>query len=248
MLAKTTLARKEASMAKGISETADLFDDVWRRGTYSGFSRNTPGESTTPFLEAFVQEVRALGANVPRVVELGAGSCDHALRCAREGFATMAVEYSAVAVEAARERIRGCPDLPLEIVRADLFAFTAQLAHDHLAGVYANSVFHFLSTHERRSQYRLLRGVLVHRGVLGISFKADGDALQRRGKVVEETAAGSVVEGEDGIRRLFVARVDALAEEMQGEGYTVARTIRWSVPGYNVSNESGEFVGLLATR
>jgi len=235
-------------MDKYGSQTAELFDEVWRRGTYAGFSRNTPGESTTPFLDAFAREVMALGTTTPRVVELGAGSCDHALRLALEGFSTTAVEYSGVAVAAARERMRAYPDLLLEVVQADLFAFTARLARNHLAGVYANSVFHFLSPDERCNQYRLLRGVLVERGVLGISFKARGDALERRGRVVEETRAGRVVEGEDGIRRLFVADVDALADEMRGEGYTVRRAIQWSVPGYNVSGETGEFVGFLATR
>jgi trans-aconitate methyltransferase len=235
-------------MAKHGNETAELFDDVWRSGTYSGFSHNTRGESSTPFLDSFLREVRALRARAPKIVELGAGSCDHALRCAREGFPTTAVEYSSVAIAEAIERVRSHPDLPLEIVQADLFAFTAQLPANHLAGLYANSVFHFLSPEERRNQYRVLRGVLVERGVLAISFKAHGDALERRGSVVEETAAGAVVKGDDGIRRLFVARVDALADEMRDAGFAIHRTIRWSVPGYNVGSESGEFVGLLALR
>jgi hypothetical protein len=235
-------------MAKHGNETAELFDDVWRRGTYSGFSQNTRGESSTPFLDAFLREVTALGMKAPRVVELGAGSCDHALRCAQEGFQTTAVEYSNVAVAAARERMRQYSQLQLDIVEADLFAFTAQLAQNHLAGLYANSVFHFLSSDERRKQYRILRGALLERGVLGISFKAQGDALERRGVVVEETAAGAIVKGDDGICRLFVARADALADEMRDEGYTIRREIHWSVPSYNISNESGEFVGLLATR
>jgi hypothetical protein len=235
-------------MAKHGNETAELFDDVWRRGEYSGFSQNTRGESSTPFLDAFLDQVKALSAKAPRLVELGAGSCDHALRCALEGFPTTAVEYSGVAVEAARDRMRRYPNLALEIVQADLLAFTAQLAPNLLAGLYANSVFHFLSPDQRRTQYRTARGALVERGVLAISFKAQGDALQRRGSVVEETAAGAVVQGEDGIRRLFVTHVEALADEMREEGYTVQRVIHWSVPGYNISNESGEFVGLLAAR
>jgi hypothetical protein len=235
-------------MAKHDSDAAQLFDEVWRRGTYKGFSRNTQGESSTPFLDAFLQEVRAAGAKPARLVELGAGSCDHALRCALEGFPTTAVEYSGVAVAAARERARTHPDLPLEIVQADLCAFTAQLPAEHLAGVYANSVFHFLSPDERRRQYGVLRVALVQGGILGISFKAQGDALQRRGRVVEQTAAGPVVEGDDGIHRLFVARVEPLADEMREQGYGIRRAFRWSVPDYNIANESGEFVGLLATR
>lgn len=227
--------------------TAELFDEVWRRGEYEGFSRNTRGESRTPFLDSFLREAAALGARSRRLVELGAGSCDHALRCALEGFHTTAVEYSSAAVAEARERARLRPDLQLDIVQADLFAFTAQLGPRQLAGVYANSVFHFLSSEERRSQYRILRNALVERGVLAISFKARGDALESRGSVVEKTAAGPVVEGRDGIRRLFVDRVAALEDEMRDAGYEVGSVVRWSVPDYNVAGESGEFVGLLAT-
>jgi hypothetical protein len=239
-------------MAKqNASETAELFDDVWRRGTYAGFSQNTCGESSTPFLDAFLQHLRRATttlAKPPKLVELGAGSCGHALRCAREGFPTTAVEYSGIAVTAARARARRHPELPLEIVQADLFSFTSQLRPDQLSGVYANAVFHFLSPDQRRSQYRVLRGALAEGGVLGISFKAHGDALERRGTVEEETAAGPIVRGEDGIRRLFVADAEAIAGEVRGEGYAVDQVIRWSVPGYNVTNESGEFVGFLATR
>jgi hypothetical protein len=230
------------------NETAELFDDVWRRDTYSGFSRNTRGESSTPFLDAFLGAVTELGAEVPRLVELGAGSCDHALRCALSGFPTTAVEYSGVAVAAARERALRHPDIKLEIVQADLFAFTATLEANRLAGVYANSVFHFLSPEQRRNQYRVLREALIERGVLAISFKAHGDALQSRGTVAHETASGPVVKGDDGICRLFVAEIEPLASEMRDEGFSVCRVIRWSVPDYNVSAQSGEFVGLLATR
>jgi hypothetical protein len=235
-------------MARHSNETAELYDGVWRRGTYSGFSHNTRGQSSTPFLEAFLEAVQELGTREPRIVELGAGSCDHALQCALSGVPTTAVEYSGFAVAAARERMRRYPDIPLEIVRADLFAFTATLSTGQLTGAYANAVFHFLSAEQRRSQYRVLRTALVERGVLAISFKAQGDALQPRGCVAQETAAGPVVKGDDGICRLFVVEVDALVHEMRAEGYSVRRVIRWSVPDYNMPAESGEFVGLLATR
>jgi hypothetical protein len=228
------------------NEIGELYNDVWRRDTYRGFSRNTCGESSTPFLDAFVREVRAVGVERPSVVELGAGSCDHAMRCALEGFDTTAVEYSAFAVELARGRFGERSDLRLKIVQADLLAFTATLVVHTVAGVYANAVFHFLSREERRGQYRVIRRALVDHGLLAISFKAQGDALERRGAVVEETAAGAVVRGDDSIRRLFVANVDVLADEMRDEGYAIRSVVHWSVPNYNVAHESGEFVGLLA--
>ena len=230
------------------NETADLYDDVWRRGTYSGFSHDTCGQSSTPFLDEFLEAVKELRAHAPRIVELGAGSCDHALRFARSGVPTTAVEYSGAAVAAARARAQEYPGIPLEIVQADLFAFTATLAASRLTGAYANAVFHFLSAEQRRGQYRVLRQALVERGLLAISFKAEGDALQSRGSVAHQTTAGPVVRGDDGICRLFVAEVDVLAQEMRDEGFTVCRAIRWSVPDYNIPAEKGEFVGLLASR
>lgn len=234
-------------MAKHENETAQLYEDVWRRGTYSGFSHNTRGESTTPFLEAFLREVKTLEVKSPSVVELGAGSCDHAMRCAREGIRTTAVEYSRVAVDAARERARHYPDLELEIIQADLASFTSGLPRGQLTGLYANAVFHFLTEEQRRKQYRVVREALVERGVLAISFKAHGDALEERGSIVENTRAGALVEGEDRIRRLFVANPHALAAEMRGEGYSIRQVIHWSVPGYNIAGESGVFVGILAS-
>lgn len=235
-------------MAKHENETAELYERVWQRGTYSGFSHDTRGESSTPFLEAFLREVKALPAKTARVVELGAGSCDHAMRFAREGLSTTAVEYSSAAVAAARERARHCRGLALEILQADLFSFTEGLARRSLAGAYANAVFHFLTPQQRRRQYRVLREALVDRGALAISFKAHGDALEPRGTIVETTRAGVVVEGEDGIRRLFVVNADALAAEMRGEGYSIRQVIHWSVPGYNIAGESGVFVGIVAAR
>src|SRR5262249_10915487 len=157
-----------------------------------------------------------------------------------------AVEYSAVAVSSARERLLERAEGHLEIVRADLFEFTRNMEGRSLVGLYSNSVFHFLSSQERRSQYRMIRSALVERGVLAVSFKAKGDALERRGSVIERTPAGPIVEGEDQIRRLFVDAIDVLAEEMRDEGYGVEEVVRWSVPDYNITHESGEFVGLLA--
>jgi SAM-dependent methyltransferase len=235
-------------MAQQHNDTAELFDLHWKRDTYAGFSENTNGERSTPFLDTFIREVKALGASAPKVVELGAGSCHHALRCALEGLATTAVEYSAHAVDAARARAEKLPGVPLAIVQADLSSFTQKLADESLAGVYANSVFHFLSADARRDQYRRVRRALVARGVLAISFKAEGDALQTRGAVVETTLAGPVIEGDDGIRRLFVADIDALAREMTDEGYAIESVIRWSVADYNIKNQAGAFVGLIARR
>src|SRR5262249_42858288 len=97
-------------------------------------------------------------------------------------------------------------------------------------------------------QYRVLHGALAPRGILAISFKAAGDALEGRGSVVEETAAGPLICGDDGIRRLFVTNVDMLADEMRDEAYAIQRIVRWSVAHYNVRGEAAEFVGVLAKR
>lgn len=231
----------------GSTSTAELYARVWRRGQYAGFSNATSGETATPFLDAFIEAVKA-GGRPARVLELGAGSFDHALRCARDGLDVTAVEYSEVAVTSAKERLLHLAGGRLEIVRDDLFAYTGRLAPGSLAGVYSNAVFHFLSPEQRSEQYRILHDALHEHGVLAISFKAEGDALQSRGRVVELTPAGPVVEGDDGIRRLFVTDVEVLVDEMRDAGFVVQDVIRWSVTDYNVARERGEFVGLLATR
>ena len=231
------------------SSTATLSETVWNQDVYQGFSRDTPGAATTPFLETFISEVRQSSPNrPPHVLELGAGACDHALRCAMEGLRVTAVEYSQSATVRAREVLTLRPDLDMRIVRDDLFAVTADLQHGCLNGLYANSVFHFLSAEERREQYRHIHRALAPQGVLAVSFKAEGDALQRRGCVVAQTPAGVVVRGDDGIDRLFVRRIDMLCRELQDCGFFLHDVIRWSVANYNITDEPGHFVGFVASR
>jgi SAM-dependent methyltransferase len=185
----------------------------------------------------------------PRVLELGAGSCDHTLRLAQEGFEVTAVEYSQAAVAIANERIaaKGCGHR-VRVVCADLFTYVDGLAQGSVDGVYANSVLHFMSSAERCHVYRMTRLALSDNGLIATSFKAAGDALESRGTWIEQTGAGSVVEGTDGIRRIFVSNDEPLKGEIGSAGYQVVDTIRWSVPGYNIAGEDGRFVGFLATR
>ena len=226
--------------------TAEAFDRVWRAGTYAGFSRNTLGESATPFLNAFIKAVQQQPVRVPRVVELGAGSCDHALRCAHEGFHVTAVEYSRAAVALALQNVAERPHLNLRVLQADIMDFTPHLEDAGTHGVYANSVFHFLTGAQRSAQYAAIRAALVRGGVLAVSFKSAGDALQARGQVFQSEAAGAWVRGVDGIPRLFVDHAEALVAELTQAGFQVFNVLRWSVPSYNIVNEAGEFVGLLA--
>jgi hypothetical protein len=107
---------------------------------------------------------------------------------------------------------------------------------------------HFFTENERVDLYKDLIKLQTAGGILAISFKAVGDALQTRGKVVEVTAAGEIVEGDDQIKRLFASQPGPLAAEITGAGYELLGSLTWSVPNYNVEGEDGCFVGFVARK
>ncbi|CAF1102472.1 unnamed protein product [Adineta ricciae] len=78
-----------------------------------------------------------------------------------------------------------------------------------------------------------------------------GDALHKRGTLVEETAAGALVrDNTDNICRLFVSPtgIDVLADELRSAGFHIITIIQWAVPNYNIDGDDGKFVGLVAAR
>ncbi|CAF1102453.1 unnamed protein product [Adineta ricciae] len=233
---------------------AQLFDKVWKENIYKGFSHRTPGESKTPFLDTFIEQLPTDGC---RVVELGAGSYDHAFRMAKEDIIiehVTAVEYSETAVESARQRsvaLDAGVQSRLSIECNDLFTFMNKLEADSIHGIYANSVLHFLTPQEREDVYRKAYKALIAGGIVAVSFKMRGDALHKRGTLVEETAAGALVrDNTDNICRLFVSPtgIDVLADELRSAGFHIITIIQWAVPNYNIDGDDGKFVGLVAAR
>jgi trans-aconitate methyltransferase len=229
------------------SNISDLYEDVWKKNLYNGFSQDTEGAQSTPFLETFISLVHQAKKPMPRIAEFGAGSGDHALRLAREGIQVTAVESSSTAVDLIKKK-NAQQQGSVQVVQTSLFDFIRKSEPESQDGVYANAVFHFLSQKEREKIYEDLWKLLSPTGCLGISFKAEGDSLQKRGHVVEETAAGAIVEGSDGIRRLFVKDLKPLCQEMAQKGFEIVTTLQWQIANYNIVGEVGFFAGILARK
>jgi len=235
-------------------QEAERFDEVWRHGKYDGFSHGTGGQTTTPFLEALLKKLNGRLTRLPHVIEGGAGSGDHSLTIVRRGCRVTSIEYSNRAVDKikALKQVQPCSYRDrITVVQADLLSYLRNCTESALA-FYANSVLHFFSSDERAEVYERVRDLLQpDNGLIAVSFKAEGDALQSRGEPVEETEAGVLVKSrEDDITRLFVRDPKALSREIEQAGYLVpdGSIHRWEVHGYNYSGEAGKFVGFLGVK
>ncbi|PIN76889.1 hypothetical protein COV17_00580 [Candidatus Woesearchaeota archaeon CG10_big_fil_rev_8_21_14_0_10_36_11] len=234
-------------------QEAERFDIVWKKGKYDGFSSGTNGEVTTPFLELLLGTLQTYSARLPHVIEGGAGSGNHSFTLARRGCRVTSVEYSGAAADKikARKQAQPCSYRDrITVVQGDLLGYLQNGAESALA-FYANSVLHFFSADERAELYERVRGLQPARGLIAVSFKAEGDALQSRGDVIEEIEAGVLVKSrEDDITRLFVRNPGALAREIEQAGYLVPDSAihQWEVQGYNHQGEAGKFVGFLGVK
>jgi len=228
-------------------QTANLYEKIWNQNLYQGFSKGTQGARSTSFLDAFIAQVKNLNKKLPKIVELGAGSGDHALRLVSENFDVTAIESSATAVRLMQDRLKN-ESVRFSVFEKNLFQYVQSLEVAEWDGVYANAVFHFLTVAERLELYAKLFQVQHNNGILAVSFKGIGDALQKKGKLVEDTPAGPVVEGVDLVKRLYVSDPNPLIDEMRNAGYQFIETIEWSIPNYNIPGENGVFVGLLAKK
>ena len=157
-----------------------------------------------------------------------------------------AVEYSSVAVKKFKERVRG--EQRIKVIRADMFDYLRKSPPSRYDALYANAVFHFLSTEERRKLYQLAYEALRPNGILAISFKAYGDILQARGKKIKDTSSGVTIRGNDGITRLFVRKIAPIIKELERGGFHFRKSYKWAVRGYNLPHKDSRFVGLIAIK
>ena len=234
-------------------DEAKRFDAVWKNGKYDGFSSGTDGQESTPLLEAMLKRLHDSPEIWPHVIEGGAGSGDHSFTLARNGCRVTAVEYSEKAANRIKDRKQAQPcsyrDM-ITVVQNDLFRYLRNGAENAQA-FYANSVLHFFKPDERYEVYARIRELQPKDGLIAVSFKAEGDALQSRGEQVGEIEAGVLVRSrEDDITRLFVRNPIALAREIEQVGYLVPDSAihQWDVQGYNHQGEAGKFVGFLGVR
>lgn len=241
-------------------QEAEWFNEVWKQKLYDGFSNGTEGQVTTLFLDALLEQLH--NYQLPHVIEGGAGSGDHSFTLARRGCQVTAVEYSETAVDIIKDRKQALPCSyrnRITVIQGDLLKYlrdnTGNSTEDSVKNaqaLYANSVLHFFSPDERTVVYERVRTLLLPNGLLAVSFKAEGDALQSRGEIVGENDIGVLVRGGEGdhIPRLFVRNPKELAKEIEQAGYVVPDNAiyQWKVKGYNYPGEEGKFVGFLAVK
>ncbi|OIO65255.1 hypothetical protein COY28_04900 [Candidatus Woesearchaeota archaeon CG_4_10_14_0_2_um_filter_57_5] len=234
-------------------DAAAGFQQAYRGNLYDGFSHGTPGQWTTPFLEATlaVHQEQFQGSSVG-TLEGGAGRGYHSVTIVRNthGGHHTANEYdpaTAAGITALAKQHLNDDSSRLSVVPGDL-VMCLQDAGD-LGLFYANSVLHFFSPDERDEVYGEVASRQPAGGLVAVSFKGYDDALRTRGQVVEQTAAGPIVRShDDGIERLFVSQVDPLITELSRHGYAVQRPIAWAIPDYNMPGEDSHFVGLIGVR
>jgi len=243
--------------------SAATYRRLWESGTYdqsgstsSSDASTPPSDGSTPLLISLIdalQQLRNGNRSIPRVFEGGAGSGHHALLLAEAGFLVTANEYDIRAtkqMERLKERL-GDPSF-LEIVVGDVADGVRAQEQGSLSAFYANSLLHTFSVEERSNLYKDIRRVQVPRGLIAVSFKAAGDALQHEGTLVRETEAGQIVSDQYGIQRLFVAHLEPLTKELEAVGYRVIGTATWALAEYIAVKNYGpgerKFIGVLAQR
>ena len=236
----------------------ETYAESYSNGTY-GDSENASIQASTPFLEAFRERVKAnySGNAAPHVFEGAAGFGDHSIRLViEEGFKVTANDNSEDAVRIINSRISGscppCLQTRIQVIPGDIVGSLRTLESQSVDGFYTNSFVHTLTRDVRRALYGEGYKVQPVGGVTAHSFKAEGDALENDGELVEETLLGRVVRDRKGIERLFVSDPDSLIVELEQAGYGDIEVIRWDVPKYIAKKDYPEgtrkFIGFIGTK
>ncbi|WP_186644220.1 class I SAM-dependent methyltransferase [Fluviispira vulneris] len=228
-------------------KTVDLYEEVWSKGVYRGFSLCTIGAHTTPFLDAFIKLVKEINKDPAKIIEFGAGSGAHSITLAKEGFTVTAIESSQTAVSLMKKRMQN-ENINLNIIDMNIFDYLKTDIRDEFIGIYANAVLHFLTETERQKLYKNLIRIQTQNSILAVSFKGVGDSLQKIGTLQEHTDAGPIYMGKDKIKRLFVSNPFPLIQEIQKTGYEHIETLHWVIPDYNIQGEDSVFIGLIAKK
>ncbi|BBH53109.1 class I SAM-dependent methyltransferase [Fluviispira sanaruensis] len=231
-----------------INETAvDHSEEVWSKDVYKGFSLGTLGAQTTPFLSAFIKHVKDINNNQAKLIEFGAGSGEHSITLAKEGFSVTAIESSKTAISLMKKRMQN-ENINLNIIDINIFDYLKKDIRDEFIGIYANAVLHLLTETERQKLYKNFIRIQPHNSILAVSFKGVGDSLQKICTLQENTDAGPIYLGKDKIKRLFVSNPIPLIQEIQNAGYIHIEAIHWAIPDSNIIGEDSVFIGLIAEK
>lgn len=233
------------TLGKTHRKVAKVYAKIWEKDIYTGFSKNT-SKKTTPLLAELITKIKHNKTINKKVLEIGAGSGTHSLRLGqKKNISVYAVEYSPLAVGEMKKLFEDKANV--QAIKADMFDYLLKTSNIYDA-VYANAVLHFLDAKSRIKLCRLISRVTAKKGVFALSFKSEGDALEKRGKKVRTTNVGSLIKGDDGITRLFVKDIKPIIQELKVVGFIVKKTFKWNIKGYNIVGEDGKFVGLICNK
>lgn len=209
------------------------------------------GEQNTPLLDALKKRLE-LRVKPRTVIDAAAGSGDHTIALASqvEHAHIYAVDSNPKATTSLRAKLA---DPTIQLREGSKVAVETVNIFDHLGrrrrqrrfvdAFYANSFVHVLPIAERRRLYAFVRGLQSQGGLIAVSFKAQGDAMQGKGRTAGKDKRGVYETDKYGLRRLFVSHTEPLMQELQDVGYNVTPVEPWSTPDYDFKGGIGKFVG-----
>lgn len=213
-------------------------------------------EKSTPLLDVLREQLES--RTKPRIViEAAAGSGDHTLALASQVEHThvYAIDTDPKATASMRTKLAESiyqfkVGSRVVVETGDIFGHLNRRKRQRrpLDAFYANSFVHVLPLAERRRLYATISELQPKGGLIAVSFKAEGDAMQGRGLPAGEDERGVYETDRYGLRRLFVRDTLPLQQELRWAGYSVLRTESWSTPDYDIRGEVGRFVGFLAQK
>ena len=238
---------------------AKTYADLWAAGTYGQSPDEASSQQATPLLEALIERLRRRASRIdrtPHIFEGGAGSGDHAILLTRAGFLVTANEYNGIAIARIQQKKASLPEpSKLKVVQGDVLDCIRIQEERSLSGFYANSLVHTFSPEQRRTLYHEINRAEDLNGIIAVSFKADGDAVQSvqsTANGARRTEAGSIIVDEYGIERLFVSDPRPLIRELSIAGYKTTCICSWSVADYiavkGYNRGTRRFIGLLAEK
>jgi SAM-dependent methyltransferase len=195
--------------------------------------------STCPFFVEWPDENLAewssqglLGAG-GRALELGCGNGRNAVCLASLGFRVDAIDFSAGAIEAARDRAKGA-GAAVEFQQCSIF--DARVTAGGYDLVYDSGCFHHLAPHRRRDYVDLVDGALKPGGSYGlVCFRPEGGSGYTDLEVYERASlGGGLGYTEEQLRGLwdterFSVRVLRQMREQAGQGPCFGQDFLWTL-------------------
>jgi SAM-dependent methyltransferase len=154
-----------------LDELVMVKEDAWWDGFYTDRARRIPFFVEWPD-ENLVEWVRDGRLTPGRALELGCGPARNARYLAELGYQVDAVDYSAAAIDWARERLA---DSGVSVNLLCCSIFDAELGDESYDLVYDSGCLHHLAPHRRKDYLELVLRVLKPGGSFGlVCFRPEG--------------------------------------------------------------------------